>query len=355
MIKKIVPALLSLSILLSAVPAFAAETNNNVAIDKNDITKVQTFTTQSTDDFKYDFETQITEDGKKYDLKGVNYKVTAEKNLENIENVTHKVEYNDLYSKELTPPETLTITQDGRQIEVKLTGVSFTDTTITNRSENITGYTDYDYKTVTPKPAQTKTVTYYDKASQKNVQATLQFKELKAKDDWAWRNDVNIPITFSFYDSEYYVLGDKFIPYNDKQPALKGYETDLLKELNLDTEKYRITSVEWSGEKYQLGDVTYRKAIAHGERYAANYIAYYESNINLPNAHGYTAVAEYQTEISVLNGTKEYTVEATAVYTPNHTTAIIVGSVAGGLILIVLLVIAILYIISKKDKRKGEI
>lgn len=354
--KKIIPIILSiLTLFTSAIPAFAAETiNNSVEIEKKDITVQQTFTAYSTDDFNYNFEKQIEKDGKKYDLKGVNYSVTETKDVKQTQNVTHKVDYKNLYSKEdITPPETLSIMQDGQEIEVKLTDINYTDTTITNRSERLTAYTDYDYKTVKPVPPETKTINYFDEASKQNVKATLKFKELKAVDDWAWRNDVTIPITFSFYDSEYYVLGDKYIPYDDNTPALKGYENDLLEELGLDTYKYRINSVEWSGEKYQVGDVTYRKAIAHGERYAANYVAYYESKVNLPNAKGYNAVANYDTEISVVSGEKEYTVLATAVYKPNNTTAQIIAGVFGGLLVIVLLVIAILYIISKKNDKKG--
>lgn len=355
MIKKIIAvACCAATLFTSAIPALAAETSNSVKVNEKDITTEQTFTVNSVDNLHYDFEEQIIKDGKKYNLKGVNYNIISTEDIRENQTITHKVDYNNLYSKNANAPETLKIMQNGEEIEVKLTGVDYTETTITGRSERVTAYTDFDYKTVKPDAPKTKIVTYYDDVTKRNVTATLNLKELKAEKDWAWRNDVTIPMTFSFYDSEYYVLGDKYVPYNDEKPGLEGFENDLLNELNLDTYKYRINSVEWVGDKYTLGDMTYRKAVAHGERYVANYIAYYESNVNLPNAKGYNAVANYEAERSVLTGEKEYTVSAEAVYSPDNTTALAIAGTVGGLILIVLLVIAILYVISKKKERKGE-
>lgn len=352
MLKKLIPVLLSITILCAgSVPALAAE--SSVAIDKNDITVQEVFTT-NTSNFYYNFEETIKQDGKKYKLKGVNYQTVSIENLTETQTVTHNVDSTNLYSKNLTPEETLVISQDGKDIEVNLKDVTYSDTIIKNRTADLTAYNDYSYQTTTPKPSATKTITYYDDATGQYLTKTLQFKELKAEDGWAWRSDLSIPITFAFYDSEYYALGDKYVPYNDEKPALEGYETDLLNELNLDTSKYRITSIKWDGEKYKAGDITYRNAIAYGDRYTANYVAYYESTVSLPDAEGYNAVAHYEGQTSVLTGDKEYTVQATAVYTPDHTTAFIVAGVVGGLIIIVLLIIAILYVISKK-RRKGGI
>lgn len=353
MLKKIIPAILSISILfVGSIPVLAAE--SSVKIDNNDVIVEEVFTSK-TSDFNYQFEETIEQDGQKYKLKGVNYEMVGVEDLVQRQSVTHNVDYHDLYSQELTPEDTLSFTQNGQNIEVKLKDVTYSDTVIRNRTADLTAYTDFDYQTVTPRPAATKTITYYDEASKQNLTRTLEFKELKLTDGWAWRADLTIPITFAFYDSEYYVLGNKYIPYNDEKPALSGYETDLLNELKLDTEKYRITSVEWDGEKYQAGDITYRKAIAHGDRYTANYVAYYESTVNLPDAAGYNAVAKYEGQATALSGEKEYTVLATAVYTPDNTAVFVIAGVVGGLCIIVLLVIAILYVLSKKRKEKGGI
>ena len=351
MIKKLILAILSISIFLAgSVPTFAAQIDTEVG--KNDIT-VEEIYTSANSDTTYNFDEKIEKDGHKYKLKGINYQVIGEDNVTKEETITHKVEYNDLYTKDAAPADTLTITQDGQDITVQLKGTTYSDTVIENRTTTISAYTDYDFKTVKPNPAKTKTVSYYDEPSGKTVTRTLNFKELKEEAGWAWRADVTIPITFSFYDSEYYVLGDKYVPYNDEKPALEGYENDLLKELKLDPYKYRITSVEWDGAAYQAGDISYRKALAHGERYTANYVAYYESTVNLPDTQGYNAIAEYEGQAKILTGAKKYTIQAIAVYAPDHTPAIVAG-VVGGLIIIVLLIVVILYVLSKKQKRRGD-
>lgn len=67
MMKKIIPAILSISLLLAgSVPAFAAEAS--VPVGDNDITVEETFKTE-TSDFYYDFEQKIEQDGKNTSLK----------------------------------------------------------------------------------------------------------------------------------------------------------------------------------------------------------------------------------------------------------------------------------------------
>lgn len=391
----------SVFLLLTNVSAFATE--GYIDYPDEEITVTEEFTTNSPS-FYYDFEDTTQKNGKTYYLKNVSYKVLSANNLQTTEPVIQKINYSNLYEKNVEPPESLTIPKGDQEIEVKLADFQYSETIISDRKELVTAYTDYDYKTEMPEPPKVKNVTYHDKASKQDIPATLSFKEMKEVDPWKWRDDVEIPITFSLYDAEYYVLGDKLIPYNDEKPALEGYEKDLLDELNLDSEKYKITSIEWEGEAYTVGETRYRKAVAYGERYAANYVAIYEDTVKLPDIPGYNAIAEYRSEVPELTGETEYTVEATATYTPpiiqetvveqvekvvetapqtvveekiiekvvpiqtvipdingndsetNSVTEIvaIVSTVFAGLLLIVLLIIAILYILSKKRKRKGE-
>ena len=389
-------------ILTTNVSTFATE--GYMDYPDGEITLTEEFTADSPS-FYYDFDDTTQKNGKTYYLKNVSYKVLSADNLQTTEPVIQKINYSNLYEKNVEPPESLTVPKGDQEIEVKLTDFQYTETVITDRKELVTAYTDYDYKTEMPEPTEVKNVIYHDEASKQDIPATLKLKELKEVDSWKWRDDVEIPITFSLYDAEYYVLGDNLIPYNEDKPALEGYEDELLTELNLDTNKYRITSVEWDGEPYTVGEVRYRKAIAHGERYAANYVAVYEDVVALPDVDGYNAVAEYRSEIPELTGETEYTVQATATYTPpvvqetvveqqetvvegepktvveekvvekpvpvqtpvplfngdssgnNSTTTeivAIVSTVFAGLLLIVLLAIAILYILSRKRKKKGE-
>lgn len=386
-------------IALTNVSTFATE--GYLDYPEDEITLTEKFTTDSPS-FFYDFEDTTVKNGKKYYLKNVSYKVLSADNLKTTEPVVQKINYSNLYEKNVEPPESITVPKGDQEITVKLTNFEYTDTIITDRKELVTGYTDYDYQTETPEPDTEKNVVYHDEASDQDIPAELKLKELKEVDPWKWRDDVVIPITFSLYDAEYYVLGDKLVPYNDEKPALEGYENDLLQELNLDKKKYQITSIEWDGDVYTVGEIRYRKAVAYGERYAANYMAVYENVVKLPDVSGYNAVAEYQSEVPALTGETEYTVQAVATYTPpiiqqtsterietvvnaepetiveekivekevpvqvdspksiengdedNTITEIvaIVSTVFAGLLLIVLLIIAILYILSKKRKKK---
>lgn len=331
-----------------ALPVAAA---TDTPIDEKDIVKKEVFETTN-ENAKYDFAESIEEDGKKYNLKNVNYEILSSEALMREELVEHTVDYKNLYKKNVTAAETLDVTKDGETLTVNLKDVKYTPTTITNRTEIVSSFTDYSYKTVKPEPADTKTVIYHDYASGEDITSTLTFKELKEEDGWAWRADVTIPMIFTIYNAEYYALGDKLIPYNDETPAIKGYETDLLNELELDTEKYRITNVEWDGEPYYIGEVQYRKAVATGERYAAHYVAVYESTVKLPNVPGYNAVATYQNTVDVESGERTYQMQATAIYTPDYTTAYIAGGVLLALFFVAFLVILILYIIGKKNKKK---
>lgn len=349
-IKKMIAVLMTVLLLSSlSVSVFAAADSPR---GEKDIIRQEVFETTNTD-FQFDFEETIKEGNKKYNLKSVSYEVLNSTPQKRTETVLHAVDFNNRYAKDVQPPKTVEIVKDGQPLTVNLESLDYEPTTIKNRSEIVSAYTDFSYKTVTPQPAATKTVTYSDNASGKEITATLQLKELKEVDGWAWRDDVTIPITFTIYDAEYYAMGDVLIPYNDKKPAIQGYENNILQELNLDTEKYRINDVQWDGEPYYVGEVKYRKATATGKRYAANYVAIYESPVKLPDVAGYNAVATYKNTVDIENGETNYKVQATAIYQPDHTVAYAVAGVTLGVIFLALFVVLILYIVSKK-KQKSE-
>lgn len=329
------------------IPAAAA---TDIQAGEKDLVKKEVFRTTD-ENAKYDFAESIEENGKKYNLKAVNYEILSSEALMREEVVENTVDYKDLYKKNVSAAKTRDVIKDGKTLTVNLKDVEYTPTIITNRTEIVSSFTDYSYKTVKPEPAETKTVTYHDYASGEDIISNLTFKELKEEDGWAWRNDVTIPITFTIYNAEYYALGDKLVPYNHEKPALSGYETDILNELKLDTEKYRINSFEWDGEPYYIGEVQYRKAVAKGERYAAHYIAVYESNVKLPDVPGYNAVAKYQNTVDVESGERNYEMQATAIYTRDYTSAYVAGGVILALFLIAFLIILILFIVSKKRKK----
>ena len=139
--------------------------------------------------------------------------------------------------------------------------------------------------------------------------------------------------------------------HNDEKPALTGYETDILNVLDLPEASYRITDFVWTGDVYTENGVQYRNAAASGERYVAEYTAYYNDTVTLPDANGYNATLTY----SLDSGDTEYIIKATAVYEkeesfPVVTVVITVVSILVGIIAIVL----ILFLIAKKRKTNKE-
>lgn len=348
-IKKVFSIVITfLMVSLMTITVFAVD---GTPLEKHDIRKEETFQTTTTD-FHYDFPKTIKENGKKYKYKTTDYTVISSQPIMRQEIVEHNVDYNNLYEKNINPPQTVEIMKDGKPLTVSLNKFEYSPTTIINRSEIVSAYTDFSYKTVKPEPEKTKTIVYRDEASGKEITTTLQLKELKEADGWAWRNDVEIPLKFIVYDAEYYALGDALIPYNNDVPAIQGYEKDILHNLNLDTEKYRITNVCWDGEPYSVGEVKYRNAIATGERYAANYVAIYESRVSLPNVQGFNAKATYTNSVDVESGEMQYQVKATAIYAPDYTIAYTVAGVSLAVIFIALFVVLILYFLGKKKKKE---
>ena len=153
------------------------------------------------------------------------------------------------------------------------------------------------------------------------------------------------------YDSTFYMLNDRYIPYNDAKPALAGHEADILTVLNLPQESYHIPDFVCTGDVYTESGIQYRNATASGERYVAEYTAYYSDTVTLPDAEGYNALLSY----SLDSGNTEYTIKATAVYEkedtfPVATVVVTVVSILAGIIAIVL----ILFLIAKKRKTKNK-
>lgn len=310
------------------------------------ITKQKQFVSQ-TNDFHYDFAKTITENGKQYQLdeKSVTYQV-----VNNTESTAeHKVTIKGLYNKEDAKiKETVTVEENGDKKVYKHKDTEYQDTVIKNRTELVTATTDFDYAIKQPVAPTTKNTNYTDQKTGQVINCALSYKSMNVLEDWHWKNDVSIPVTFKVYDSDYYKLGTRYVPYNDNKPALKGYEKDMINYLNLSAKNYKITGVQWSGKVYTKNGVQYRNAIATGSRYVAKYQAVYESTVSLPDCAGFNAVARYTI---AGNDQQGYTVLATATYNEIKNTVNPVVIIAAVVILALLLVL-ILYFAAKKRKQK---
>ena len=345
--KKIVSVLLlgiiSASLLIGCS---SAATDNSSTVNENTITETVEYTSLKEDE-THTFDEELVKDDGTYTLKDVTYEtVSAAPVME-----TQTVEVKDLYEQNVEPEEEKTfVNAKGQEVVGKLSDVSYSDTTITNRTAEVESTTQSGYVISQPVMANSKTVNYTD---EQTVTATLPLTSFHVTTPYHWEPDVTVPMRVEVYDATFYMLNGRYVPYNDEKPALAGYEADILTVLNLPQNSYRITDFVWTGDVYTENGVQYRNATATGERYVAEYTAYYSDTVALPDAAGYNATLTY----SLDSGDTEYTIKATALYEKLNTgltPAQIIAISAAGVFLLVILIISILFVISKKKKSKEK-
>lgn len=345
--KKIVSILLSGMIAVSLLIGCSSTATEDNAVTENQITESVEYTSLKEDE-THVFDKELIKDDGTYTLKDVMYETVSKSPVME----TKTVEIKDLYEQNVEAEQEKTfINMKGKEVLGKLSDVSYSDIIITNRTAEIESTTQSGYVISQPTAANSKTVNYVDEPSNQTVTAVLPLTDFRVTTPYHWESDAAVPLRVELYDATFYMLNGKYIPYNDEKPALTGYETDILTVLNLPQESYRITDFLWTGDVYTENGVQYRNAVATGERYVAEYTAYYSDTVALPDAAGYNAQLTY----SLDSGDTEYTIKATAVYEkeesfPVVTVVITVVSILVGIIAIVL----ILFLIAKKRKTNKE-
>lgn len=214
--------------------------------------------------------------------------------------------------------------------------------------EHVSYSIDYGYATAEPVPPSTYEYTYTSPVTEKDNTVTLPFTGME-KGDAAWVDGFSATITFKNLDGEVFKLGSHEFSYNpDKLSLTESDFTELVKLLGYDTSKYRLTSASWSGKAYKgKNGELYRDAKAYGQQYAASYKAIYEDDVE--NGKIYTAHAIYSCEIEVPEeeAAPTYVMQATAYYQKTELPLLL----SAGIVILVILVIGILYVISKKKPR----
>ena len=327
------------------VPTFgaAATENGGTYTDTGQYTETVEYTSQNKDQ-PYTFAESVSTEEGTFKLKDVVYDITDQPVME-----TQIVLLENLYEQNAETEQTKEfINANGQTATGTLADVSYSETIITDRSALVESETRSGYVIAQPAAAMTKTVSYEDTPSGQTLTPTLPLSDFRITTPYHWEADVNVPMRIEVYDATLYMLNGRYVPYNDEKPALAGYEADILTILNLPQESYRITDFVWTGDVYTENGVQYRNAVATGERYVAEYTAYYSDTIPLPDAPGYDASLSY----SLDSGDTEYLIRATAIYEkegfPVVPVVITVVSVLVGIGTAVL----ILYLIAKKRKKK---
>lgn len=347
--KKIIPIVLSglIAASLLAGCSTAATENSDNTENENQLTETVEYTSLKEDE-THSFDEEIVKDGSTYKLIDITYETIYSTPV--IETKTLEIE--NLYEQNAETSPTYSFTNArGQTVQGELFGITYSDTIITDRTAEVESTTQSGYVISQPTVATSKTVDYVDEPSGETITVTLPLTAFRMTTAYHWESDVTVPIRVEVYDSTFYMLNGRYVPYNDEKPALAGYESDILTVLNL-SESYRITDFVWIGDTYTENGIQYRNAVASGQRYVAEYTAYYGDTVSLPDAEGYNAQLTY----SINSGDTEYTLKATAVYQKVNTgltpAQIITISVAE-VFLLVVLIVSVLFVISKKKKDKG--
>ena len=311
----------------------------------------------------YLFDDQLMLGDHLFEKSQVDYQVLSKKPVTKPTTVSETIQYTGLSTKDFAPPETIPIQRDGEQLEATLQdftveseGVSQAET---GRSIHLSAHTNFGYTTSLPSPGQSKPVSYLDEATGKTVTADLPLERMDTQTDWHWRDDVEIPITFTTYDANTYLLNGKEIPKKEESPALEGYETDLLESLGLSPDSYRITSYAWDGEPYtnENGELC-RNAVAYGQRYVIQCQAIFSGSVPLPpiEKETYRGIATYTATAQQETGEMEYQVEGIATYQALETNSISIPILilSIGILVLILLVLLILFLLAKRRKKKQE-
>ena len=157
-------------------------------------------------------------------------------------------------------------------------------------------------------------------------------------------------MTFHNLDGKYFTLGShEFVYDKDSISFSEADSAELIRMLGYDAGKYRFTSARWQGKEYKDKDgITCRDAYAAGQQYASSYKAVYADDVE--NGKLYTSHAVYTCEFDAPaeEAPPTYVVQATAYYQKADIPLLItIGIVIG-----VVLVVAIIYILSRKQKKE---
>lgn len=110
-----------------------------------------------------------------------------------------------------------------------------------------------------------------------------------------WQDGFSFPIVFHSYGADSYQLGNRKVPLDVEKPALDGCEDELLEEIHVPKEQYRIREITWDGPPYyDENGILCRNALAQGSKMVASYLVTYGGSVTFPEAEGVRCRAVYQ-------------------------------------------------------------
>ncbi|WP_312427787.1 hypothetical protein [Lacrimispora sp.] len=179
---------------------------------------------------------------------------------------------------------------------------------ITKYSKASILYEGVEYIDSLPQDAQVKVINEDLKQELNVILPAVDYKEESAY----WDYNFSFPITVSGYDADSYMLGQTEI--SNRSPLI-DHAILFLSYLNLPSQYYEISSIEWDGDPVSKDGEMIRNATAHGRKFVKDIRGIYGGEVTFPSIeanvyHGTykDAEAENQTEQII------YKKEVTATY-----------------------------------------
>ena len=310
-------------VLLLCVLLIFGSTSTAFAKEANEITKTYTFHPESKSNLKYDVPQKIDKDGKEYELKDVEYKINDKKSKEVTKSVTSR-------SKEYS--KTLKDTVSGREVTLVAETPQWKEVNAEGLIKTI------EYKNESDIPQTIKDSKPSSDGSQIEITMQLEGTEALSKTE-----EFSAPAKFysPYPDSTQYMFNGKIVELSGNSPEWSDYKADVKEYLGLNGNTYQISSGSWTSQPVKQGDQYVRTANFAGTKQVPFYRATYKETAD--TTRQYTADITYS----------YITAEAVAVYEPADNTSIgKIIAIGAGIIVFVILVIALIYLLSKKRKEK---
>lgn len=290
------------------------------------------------------FDDELTEDGKDYKLDDISYEVISTKYLDTKVLTVNLDGLED--GSEPQPDET--IVQDGITYTLDPSSTVKEENVIREAgTQQVSAYDDYDYSVSADSVPATKSVRVQNQLTGEMQDVVCQLSGVSVHGTKTIDNTMSL--TFSNYDAAYYSFGDAYIPRNDDQPAIAGYEDQLLASVGA-ADGSKITSISWDGDPYTGEDgILYRNATANVQQQVQVYRADYNGIINTPEKKQTTYTVTYTAPDP--DGAVEYTVKATAAYSRVKQSIVPYIIAAGvGILILAVFIVLVLYLLQKRRK-----
>ena len=310
-------------VLLLCVLLIFGSTSTAFAKEENEITKTYIFYPESKSNLKYDVPEKIDKDGKEYELKDVEYKINDKKSKEVTKSVT---------STSKKYPKTLKDTVSGREVTLVAETPQWKEVNAEGLIKTI------EYKNESDIPQTIKDSKPSSDGTQ--IEITMQ---LTGTESLSKTEEFSAPAKFysPYPDSTQYMFNGKIVELSGNSPEWGDYKADVKEYLGLNGNTYQISSGRWTSQPVKQGDQYVRTASFTGTKQVPFYRATYKETAD--TTRQYTADITYS----------YITAEAVAVYEPVDNTSIgKIIAIGAGVIVFVILVIALIYLLSKKRKEK---